>query len=66
MDLDGAAIAEGVGAPSSSPPERENFMDEEYYDWEIMSDGEEEEEDMTVMKFFIMKSIMKMMNVTNM
>src|SRR6266550_3981321 len=46
MDLDSAAT-EGVGAPSSSssPPEREKFMDEEYYDWEIRSDGEEDDDD---------------------
>lgn len=44
MDLDGAAT-EGAGAPSSSPPEREKFMDEEYYDWEIRSDGEEDDDD---------------------
>lgn len=41
MDLDGPEGASG-SAPSS--PEREKFMDEEYYDWEIRSDGEEDDE----------------------
>ena len=41
MDLDGSEGASG-SAPSS--PEREKFMDEEYYDWEIRSDGEEDDE----------------------
>ncbi|KIL65772.1 hypothetical protein M378DRAFT_10624 [Amanita muscaria Koide BX008] len=34
-------------SPTSPPPEteRERFMDEEYYDWEIRSDGDEDDEE---------------------
>lgn len=41
MDLDGS---EGASGSTPSSPEREKFMDEEYYDWEIRSDGEEDDE----------------------
>ncbi|KAF8629750.1 hypothetical protein AX15_003290 [Amanita polypyramis BW_CC] len=43
-DMEGVENVEPTSA-SSPDGEREKFMDEEYYDWEIRSDGEEYDDD---------------------